>query len=71
MKFMLVSNIALLNKILKTSVEDVPHPYLQEVDATAYRQRGGGTTASLTKLPVQKRKHDGGPTVVYSCIPVG
>jgi hypothetical protein len=44
-----------------------PHPYMQEVDATAYRRRGGRTTASLTKLPVQKRKHSGGPTVVSSC----
>jgi hypothetical protein len=48
-----------------------PHSYLQEVDATAYRRRGGDMTASLTKLPVQKRKHDRGPTVVSSCIPVG
>ena len=71
MKFMLVSNIALLNKNLKMLVEDIPHPYLQEVYATAYRRRGGRTTASLTKLPVQKRKHSGAPTVVSSCIPVG
>jgi hypothetical protein len=47
-----------------------PHPNLEESDATSYRRRGGHTTASLTKPLVQKRKHDEGPTVMSSCIPV-